>query len=165
MNEGFLLQFFGVAFLFVGVIAFGFTSRNLVRAIKSLGWPQSTGEIQKSGVKEVTVGGNTTDMGAHSAIQVNYQYSYIVNGRSYRSQRVTMSDKVVKTGRTLSSLSKQFKTGQDVRVYYNPNNPSYSVLKKGPDIYCFTVIVTPALMLALGGYMVFFSDHLLEVLT
>ena len=164
MNEGFLLQIFGVAFLFLGVIAFWFTSRNLVRAIKSLGWPQSTGGIQNAGMKEVTVGGKTTDMGAHSAIQVNYQYSYIVNGKSYRSQRVTMSDKVVKTGRSLDSLSKQFKIGQDVRVYYNPNNHSYSVLKKGPDIYCFTIILTPTLMLALGGYMVFFSDHLLKVL-
>ena len=155
---------FGVIFFVVGSGIFIYFGRNLQIALNSIQWPYTTGTILKAELKKVTYKGSSQNRGGHTSTQTDYQYSYKIQGTEYTSSRVTMSDKVVKTTGSLSKILKSIKEGQNVKVYYNPKDPSFSVLQRGPDIYAFTILITPSLMMSLGIALLFFRDELLVFL-
>lgn len=57
-------------------------------------------------------------------------YAYSINGRSYESRRVRVSNMYGSLASTQKFLS-QYRPGQKINVYYDPANPAYAVLLTG----------------------------------
>lgn len=148
----------GFIFIAVGGIFGTFLIVQLMKAIQSRQWPYAWGKIQKASTRYVIVKSAAERVGGHKSTQVDYTYTYEVNGQPYTSQRVTFSDKIVKTAGTLEKLLQEFGNGQQVKVYYKPDDPSFSVLKPGPTVYNFTPFITAVLFIGAGIWLAFFAS-------
>ena len=155
-----MIQLFGVAFLGLGVVAGFFLTRSLLKALQSNSWPKTSGKILQAGLKRVEVSDNSRE--GHAATQVDYSYTYTVGDKKFTGSRVTFSDRMVKTGGSLHALINELRDGDDVRVSYDPEDPSTSVLKPGPSIYNFTPFITVFLILSVGVGLCFYSEELLS---
>lgn len=155
---------FGGLFTFLGTSAFAFLSRNLIYACRSQKWPCVSGRLLKTGTRRITVR-TGTPVQSTSATVVDFAYAYEVDGRPFESGRVTFSDNIIKTGGSLGRLQEEFRKGETVLVYYDPANPSFSVLKPGPTVYNFTPFITALLFLAVGIIALFFHEQALEIIT
>ena len=146
-----ILYFFGAVFCVVGVVIALFLLYSVIRAYKSKGWPQTDGVIEKAGTRRVFVhAGEGDHITGHAAESVDYQYRYSVNGKTYHGRRVTFSDKAVKTRGALDKLTRNYREGQRVSVYYNPASPDKAVLEPGPTLYNFMPFITAGLFIAAG---------------
>ncbi len=146
--------FFGVVFLAAGAVILFFLLRQLRRAWHSRQWPRVRGVIRQSDTRRKVFYASPS----HPADKVettvlDFRYDYTVHRQAYTGTRVTLSDKVVKTGRQLQRRVEQFPPGKRVDVYYNPENPAESVLIPGAGLYHFTPLITPLLMMAVGIWL------------
>ena len=155
----------GWAFIVLGVGLMILLTHSIIKASASKDWPSVWGELQSSGIHSVTV--KTRNAGRKSAMggdKVKCLYSYVVDGQSYLSKRVTFSDYVVKTQSALNRILGQHENRSMVKVYYNPKKPGDSVLIPGVSIYNITPYVTAILFSGTGVAIVFFSEEAIKLL-
>jgi len=152
---------FGLAFLALGLVVFGFLARSLRRAQRSRAWPHVEGRLDQASLKRVE-SLEAAGQGGHAATQVDYVYVYTVDGTEHRGTRVTFSDSMVKTGGALRDLQERLRVGS-VPVYYDPANPSESALIPGPTLYNYTPFITAFLLIGIGVAGTFFGPQLLEL--
>jgi len=148
----------GIIFILIGVIIGGFLIRLIVIAFRSKHWPFVIGTITQGKTKKVVVRSVGEHNGGHGSIQVDYCYTYEVNGTQYQSKRVTLSDNMVKTGKSLKKTLLKFAEGSQVKVYYNPEDHQYSVLKPGTTFYNFGPLITPFGFIAIGIWLIYFME-------
>ncbi len=149
----------GIIFIMVGIIVWGFLMRLVVIAYRSKQWPFVLGTITQGKTKEIVVRSVGEHNGGHGSIQVDYCYTYVVNGIQYQSKRVTLSDNMVKTGGSLKKILQKYAEGNQVKVFYDPEEHQYSVLKPGPTFYNFGPLITPSGFVAIGVWLVFFLEN------
>ena len=130
-----------ITLIFDGMLVF-----NGYRQMKATGFPVVTGTITHS---EVTVhhGDDSTTYG----IDVKYDYEVAggqYEGTQYRYGQMSSSDNWART--VVDSLP----VGKEVDVYYNPTEPSDSVLVVGvqPGDYFLALFLTPFNLVMLGGW-------------
>jgi flagellar basal body-associated protein FliL len=63
--------------------------------------------------------------------RLSVKYRYIVDGKSYTGERITVSDNFQKTRSLANDVLKKYPVGGEVSVYYSPADPGSSVLKTG----------------------------------
>lgn len=94
------------------------------RGQTSRGWPSTTGKIIWVEIKR-SAGGDDDDDPTYTPV---IDYEYVVNGQTYRSQRIVWGD-VSSTNRTqVANLITEHTPEATVTVYYNPADPSIAVL-------------------------------------
>jgi len=154
MDDAILITM-GTAFVAVGVLVGLFFCYRLVQAVRSKSWPTVEGELSAAGLRQVQYRGVEAGGGSDgaSAVVADFSYSYSVDGQTYTGQRVTFSDHVNKTMASLKKLQTKYQGQERVVVYYNPANPSQSVLIPGPGVYNFTPFITPGLFIAAGYFL------------
>lgn len=152
-----MVSIMGFAFIAVGAIISAFLVSKLFKAIQSHQWPYAWGQIDNASTRDVVVQSPGERVGGHKSTQVDYTYTYEVNDQKYSGQRVTFSDQMVKTAGSLDKLLRDYSDGQQVKVYYNPADPAFSVLKPGPTVYNFTPFITAFLFLGVGIWLAFFA--------
>ena len=145
----------GSCFILVGVLTGALFCYRIVQATTSTGWPSVTGELESSELKEVVyrgreVGGRPDEA---SAWVVNFNYSYQIADKKYHGSRVTYSDGVNKTVRALRKLQNRYQGQSQIQVYYNPKNPSQSVLVPGLSIFNLTPLITSTLFVLAGVFV------------
>lgn len=120
----------GIAILFAGILFVAWKAGRIATEISSYGWSQASGIVdsadfyaktKKSGKSSVS----TTHYG-------EFRYRYTVNGSDYSGYRYDATGKMHtglegETNRFQSLISEAGK----VTVYYDPQDPSQSVLKVG----------------------------------
>ncbi len=122
----------GIFFLVFGALGVWLviTSRKQSqKAAASQGWPSAVAQITLSGVRQ----GRSHD--SEGDLQISYypyvQYTYQVAGTSYQGDKITFGAR-----KTYSSSAKaaaelaRYSLGAQVRVFYNPENPSEAVLEQ-----------------------------------
>lgn len=157
MQAGAIVAFIGMGFCLVGLATLTFFIHRLRKARRSRHWPVVRGRLEQAGLRQVFYNGREADGSADmaSALVVDFRYRYEVDGTVYQGSRVTFSDHVSKPAGSLRKLQAKFQVGQTVSVYYNPDDPSDSVLLPGPRITHFTPMITSLAFLAVGAYLVF----------
>ena len=145
--EGILVTVIGSCFLVVGVSTGAFFCYRIFQATASTAWPFVIGELESTGLKEVVYRGRDVD-GSR-----NFKYNYAVANKKYQGSRVTYSDGINKTLRALRKLQDRYRGKSQILVYYNPKNPSQSVLVPGLHIFNFTPLITSALFILAGIFI------------
>jgi Protein of unknown function (DUF3592) len=89
---------------------------------------------------------------------LNYYYSieyeFIVNEKRYRSGKITFYEHFSTNPEFAQSYVSKYPVGKQVTVYYDPNDPSFSVLEpevKGGAEFELALLITSFVMLAKSG--------------
>lgn len=98
---------------------------DIPKMVASQGWPTTRGTILYH--KFVGVKFREYDGGFYTNINVYIRYEYSVDGITYSSLSINSID----TPFHPSNYASRFPVGEDVIVYYNPENPSDAVLEPG----------------------------------
>ena len=96
-------------------------------------WLSVEGKINTS-VVEINYGLPTERGAAYTA---NVQYQYIVGKKKYISKRIFFGDNIGKNfSRSVKKIVNKYAQKKTVLVYYNPKNPTKSVLEIGVHRNC-----------------------------
>jgi hypothetical protein len=117
--------FVGVALILVGAIWLLWSLYSLRKGGKSENWNRTTGIITKSVITDLSI-----QKGHGTCPIIHYEYS--LDGRTYKSDRVTWGNVHSSCARSASAkVTDKYKEGKEVKVYYNPDNIAESVLEPG----------------------------------
>ena len=153
--ENNLILVIGSCFILVGVSTGAFFCYRIFQATRSNRWSFVIGELESSDLREVVYRGRKVGGGPDEAAAwvVNFDYRYTVADREYKGKRVTYSDGINKTMRALRKLQDKYQGKSLIQVYYNPKNPSQSLLVPGLSIFNFTPLITSALFILAGVFI------------
>jgi len=124
-----LAALFGATFLAIGVLLGSIGFKTVVRGLESVRWPHAEGLITLS---EIEHHRSTTTSGGIATFtkRPNIHYNYQVGGVAYQGKRIYFISNG--TGSAwVSTKLKRYPKNSRARVYYNPSNPSESVLEPG----------------------------------
>lgn len=107
----------------------------VARGLVARAWSVVSGEITQSEVKV-----SPSRIGSYYTPRVSYQYR--VNGVTYSGWRLVFGDASLKREASARRRAESFQVGNQVKVYYNPREPSQSVLEPGVGFWT----LFPALM-------------------
>jgi hypothetical protein len=120
--------------LMIGGVMFlvGILISDLPRMIVSPGWPTTEGTIVSNRILGSKIklydGTFYTDDGTdYTNYKVYIRYQYFVDGSPYASRSVNAIDALYYP----ASLARRYPVGNDVIVYYNPQDPGEAVLEPG----------------------------------
>jgi len=156
-TTGILLM--GSCFILVGIATATFFLLKISRAAKSTKWPWVFGDLDSTDLRQVVYRGRDSDgtSDGASAVVVNFKYRYSVKGIDYNGKRVTYSDGINKTVGSLKKLQERYRGKSQIQVYYDPERPGESVLVPGLNIFNFTPLITSALFILAGLFIIFYD--------
>ena len=145
----------GTFFILVGASTGAFFCYRIVQAARSKRWPSVIGELESSDLREAVYRGRQFGGGPDEAAAwvVDFTYRYNVSGEPYRGTRVTYSDGVNKTMRSLRKLQARYEGKSQIQVFYNPQSPDQSLLVPGLSLFNFTPLITSALFILAGIFI------------
>ncbi len=109
----------------IGLLLFGNNQRKQGSASQS--WPTTTGTILSATLSQQS---RRNSQGYHDVTYAPVvEYTYEVNGNSYRSDKLNSGWTVSYDASTAQSKITQYQPGARVTVYYNPANPADAVLE------------------------------------
>ena len=131
----------------IGMSWWGYGIMSAARA--SLEWPIAQGIVTVSDIKISSTSGQQGYQ--HSA---DIRYEYRVNGKAYKSNEIVVGDYSGNSANRAEKLTRQYKKGSNVKVYYNYKKPSEAVLIPGGTIlvyipFGFGIIATISGIMAL----------------
>jgi hypothetical protein len=134
--------------LVIGLVISVKFGRDLMLGQKSRSWPTTAGTILHSGMeihRETDKDGSTS-----TTYGVTLQYAYSVSGQEFQGTRRTFAN--VRTGsrRRTESILLRYPQGGSVAVYYNPEDPSSSVLEPGVTWVNYLLLAFAIILLLVG---------------
>jgi hypothetical protein len=119
------MSFSTIFLLIFGAIGLGIAAvgaRSVISARASSTWPHVTGEVTDS---EISSDGD----GGYSPL---VRYSYSVSGQLFTRERICFGVERMFAGyKFAQTYPERYRVGSPVAVYYDPNQPSASVLESG----------------------------------
>ena len=128
-NQGnllFALYLFGVIFLCVGLYSTG-------RQVLTYTWESTQGLVTLNSWVE---GHNHKSTGIHNT-EAEITYTYTVHGQQFSGHRIRYDTFYL----SQESKFRQYPTGAQVIVYYNPDKPAQSVLEQAPMAGLFEICI------------------------
>jgi len=108
----------------------------LIKGVDTLNWLALEGVITESKIihRSAANGGGWRKMS-------RIKYKYTVNNKSYVSDRIYISPvDFFKNQVYAKSYAKKYKNNQTVKIYYNPESPSNSVIEKGINMRVYLTL-------------------------
>jgi hypothetical protein len=93
-------------------------------------WPSTTGTVMGGYVQEYYKSGGGKNPTWNWFYYPHVSYVYNVNGAVYQSENIWLGDMGTTSSAWAFGIIDQYPAGSSVTVYYNPSNPSQSVLEK-----------------------------------
>lgn len=110
-------------------------------------WPTAQGVIARSGLSRVKLLNE-------EKYQADVKYHFQVNGRDYSGTRISFMSTTGSSEKAQYALIEPYPVGAEVTVYYDPDDPSSSILVPGSGSLV-TRIIFYAIPLLLAGFGVF----------
>ena len=129
--------------------------RHLREALQSSRWPRVQGRVTASEFEAGPPRGRYLRTASGRAA-ITYQYEF--NGRELTGKRVFVGDEEFGSAYEAQRRSRHYYPGVAVDVYYDPTDPSRTVLEKGPTWSRAWKFVSGALMVVVGGVAVFLAE-------
>ena len=106
-------------------------------------WPQAPGTLVQAHAAEAK-------RGLKTEFECKIQYRYEVNGIRYQGTRLQIAKYSYATRQAAERVLKPLAPGQAVTVYYQPTDPSFSVLRPGADLAQCALLPVLALPTLIG---------------
>lgn len=132
----------------VGCLLILLASYGLMRGIPTTKWPSTKGEVLYASVQEKYV--RHDDSYDYSA---SIAYSYTVNGIQYKGSVIQRGlGEQLKNTKFLNAFytARKFSKGTLITVFYEPENPTEAVIKRGPDLATYIVLIVGLIFIVLG---------------
>ncbi|WP_339918250.1 DUF3592 domain-containing protein [Yeosuana marina] len=95
----------------------------------------------------------------NNAKRMIFEYGYQVQDIVYKNQRIFFSNSKQYRLKHIREFRRKYSQGQQVEVFYNPNNPKIAVLEPGRKDGVVLAVVISALSF-MYGYIAFFNQEL-----
>ncbi len=98
-----------------------------ISGIKASNWPNTKGVIDSLDQQFYT-------LGRDPAWTPKVQYHYSVNGVDYTSERISFQPPIGIPGYESGQYSEKYKVANEVKVFYDPQNPKQAYLENHPSL-------------------------------
>lgn len=146
----------GMLLSVAGIYHLAIASSDTVYALSSYAWPDVKGSIVKS---RIDVRNNHTLNKSH--INVYYpeiEYIYSVVDKNYIGSTIGVSDYGSSERNHAEVLVSRYEIGSTVDIYYDPENPSQSLLEPGLKGFLVLRIILGIFLLAFGMFVLLFVN-------
>jgi len=124
-----------------------FTIKNLIAARASDSWPQAQGEITRFEI--------TTEYAKRGVSYVpSLSYRFSANGQAFSGSRLAFSGRSSSFRSEIEEIGVKYAVGTQHAVYYDPADPSQSVLERGTHFGLYAVVFAPLLFVILGPILI-----------
>ena len=137
----------------VGAIYLGFIS--VQKAMQSTDWPSVKGKVVESGIR-TEKGPSSSKTGSRDSYHANVIYEYDVIGKVYTGRKVGFGEYGREDEVHATKISEKYPEGEAVDVYYDPDQPSDSVLEPGSHGLPWFYIALGFPFLLFGGGLLYF---------
>jgi hypothetical protein len=138
-----------LAISFVAIYAAVHTGTKIYKSsIASPTWPSVTGEVLTSAVAK--------GCGKRKGYFLQITYAYVVNEKRRTNDRISYTDHFCSGSRAAAeSIAAKYRPGASMQVYYDPQDPSDSVLNRGTQkgVWDFALLTIFLLPISLAGLM------------
>jgi hypothetical protein len=138
--------FAGGASIYLGV-------DSVLKAQQSTDWPSVKGRIVESGIR--TQSGSTSKV-SRVTYHANVVYEYDVIGKVYTGHRVSFGEYGTGDGIHANEIIKRYPQGENVNVFYDPDQHSVSVLEPGSHGVPWFFLALGFPFLLFGGALAYF---------
>lgn len=98
-----------------------------INGLKATSWPHTKGAIDSLDQQFYT-------LGRDPAWTPKVQYHYTVNGVDYTSERISFQPPIGIPGYESGEYSEKYKVENEVKVFYDPQNPKQAYLENNPSL-------------------------------
>ncbi|MCS6885767.1 MAG: DUF3592 domain-containing protein [Acidobacteriota bacterium] len=119
---------FSLAMLATGVVAVMASMTELNKNRLAATWPEVTADITKVWIKPITIRtGTQNNQYASTIYEVNLEYAYRVNGKSYSGQSIAPRQAAdLSSIKQAEAVANYYETASRLQIYYNPLNVAES---------------------------------------
>jgi len=149
-------RIFPLPFLLVGIFIFGLGMRDVMRANDSKSWPTTVATVQESTVK------TNVDEEGGSTYYAQVLYDFEVNRFAYSGDQVAFGDFSSNDSERVKEIVKRYPEGNEVVVYYQPDNPDLSVLEPGLTARAWVIPSFGFVFLIVGIFMAIMLPRILK---
>jgi hypothetical protein len=156
LDPGVKILIYALMALIFGVSAYYFVLPYFIskrRSQQSQSWPETLGQVVKSGVRSKRV---LTSYGYHTkTYQPNIVYHYSVDSRAYESSQLMFAEnQFYGEHGWAKKIADRFPVDCQVRVYYDPADPEFSVLDRKSG-FSQNKFATNLLLMGISAAMIF----------
>lgn len=140
-----------VAAILVGLFAtaiFGFSAYSIWRGLSTLRWTSTQGKVLESKVVRSLMASEDKGPGYEPSVQ----YEYSVAGKEYKGSQIALVQALRFTRGRAEDIARQYREGSRVTVYYDPKDPSSSVLQRGMTTFAPFVGLLAGVFLFMVAY-------------
>ncbi|MDP4270141.1 MAG: DUF3592 domain-containing protein [Bacteroidota bacterium] len=142
-----------IVILTVGVLLAIYSAILIYKSVITYNWSLTEGKIVFSQIETTT---SSSSFGAIDGYNASIRYTYIINEVEYISRRIYYGDKIsLGFPFIANSLLNEFTIDKKVDVFYNPQNPYCSVLKKGLHFEVFFALLFGICFALIGASLLF----------
>ncbi len=123
-------RIFIYVFLCLGLFAIALGTVRAKEAWQAKSWPTAQGRIILS---KVTEGRLSKSRIRVARLCIELDYLYLADGVAYEGHRLNAGWHCFASEQRIRELLKKYPSGKEVKVYYNPENPSQAMLEPGLD--------------------------------
>jgi hypothetical protein len=153
MNIGFP-TLVSLIFVIIGWLLARFALKMTAKAQQSRLWPSTEGEISHAATLYET--SRSPSGGLSATYKADIAYRYQVNGKDYSSSTISLLD-VSSTAGQAQSIVDRYPDKSKVQVFYNPDDPSDSVLEPGTSTGLVLLYVVSAMFSVAGLFFLVMS--------
>ncbi len=118
-----------IAFLMLGLWCLALGTSKAIEGLRAQSWPKAQGRIISSRIHSL----ETQQKIRIARLCFDVDYLYLVGDEVYEGTRVNVGWRCFGSEKRIKDLARKYPSGKEVEVFYNPNNPSVSLLEAGLD--------------------------------
>jgi hypothetical protein len=134
-----------IAISVVILIKFGV---DILKGYKSRSWPTASGTVLDSEMEAHQSRDEDGDI--RTTYGATIQYKYIVDGQEFQGNRRTFSNVRTSSVRNTEKILERYPPGSSVDVFYDPDDPSSSVLEPGVGASTYILLAVAIGFLVFG---------------
>ena len=122
-------RLFVIVFIMLGLFCLAFGTSLAIQGIRASSWPMAKGIVIKSEVKAL----KTQEKIRIARLCFYIDYIYQVRDKVYEGHKISVGWQCFGSEDKIKRLLMLYPSGKKIQVYYNPKNPSQSLLQPGLD--------------------------------
>jgi len=130
-------------FGFLGLVFTLFGSYEVYKGMKTSSWPSVDGTILSSSMEKTSrrVKRTNGSSGRKTSYHLNVAYAYEVNQQKYENDRFSYGTESYRKLSKAKEALARYPKGKRVPVFYDPDNPSHSVLTRGTGTSWIAIVL------------------------